>query len=96
MIRFDIGFGSVRVLHGGDEDDKWAPSGSERGREVGCAVGLLGRSFVRARQIAEELGPASPNTFFFFYLNPFSNNLIFKTYQNISEKFIKICFEKII
>ena len=95
LIRNKLGFGGVRVLHGGDEDDRWAPSGSERGREVGCAVGLLGRSFVRARQIAEGLGPASPNTFF-FCLNPFPNNLIFKTYQNISEKFIKICFEKLI
>ena len=87
-----LGFSGVRVLHD-DEDDEWAPSGSERGREVGW---LLGRYFVHARQIAEGLGPASPNTFFFFCLNPFPNNLIFKTYQNISEKFIKICFEKLI
>ena len=49
LIRNNLGFGGVRVLHN-DEDDEWAPSGSERGSEVGW---LLGRYIVRARRIAE-------------------------------------------
>ena len=31
-----------------------------------------------------------------FLISVFNSNLIFKTYQNISEKFIKICFVKLL